>query len=171
MRKTVFWFAAISCVALQAEAGLAQKMTVKVINRQEHETGYNYVIPGHSSSTSNGNLNCGGSTYGDSANVNCSGSTTTTGYTTAPQPVSFSVMGATFSLQLPDGRVAVVNCTSKFAERMAGPAGNHRSCRMPLVDEIQADFKGKNAKLYWPVSLDGKKIESETYTILAVLSK
>jgi hypothetical protein len=40
---------------------------------------------------------------------------------------------------------------------------------MPLVNDIQADFKGKDAKLFWPVSLDGKKTESETYTILAIL--
>ena len=80
-------------------------------------------------------------------------------------------MGATYSLLLPDGRVVVVNCASKFAERMAGREGNHRSCRMPLVDDIQADFKGDKAKLSWVVSLDGKKRESETYKILAVLAK
>ena len=84
---------------------------------------------------------------------------------------SFSVKGATFALQLPDGRVAVVNCNSKFAERMAGPAGNHRSCRTPLVDEIQVEFSGDKAKLKWPVSIDGRKIESETYKILGVLDK
>ncbi len=39
---------------------------------------------------------------------------------------------------------------------------------MPLVDDIQVEFKGKNAKLTWPVSLDGKKFESERYKILAV---
>jgi hypothetical protein len=42
---------------------------------------------------------------------------------------------------------------------------------MPIVDNIQADFKGGNAKLIWPVSLDGKKMESETYKILGVLDK
>jgi hypothetical protein len=84
---------------------------------------------------------------------------------------SYSVTGATLSLLLPDGRTAVVNCVSKFAERFAGPAGNHRSCRTPILDDIKADFKGKNAKLSWPVSLDGKKFESETYKILAVLPK
>jgi hypothetical protein len=40
---------------------------------------------------------------------------------------------------------------------------------MPIVDEIQADFRGKTAKLEWSVSLDGKKKESETYKILGVL--
>jgi hypothetical protein len=48
---------------------------------------------------------------------------------------------------------------------------NRRSCRQPLVDDVQVEFKGKDAKLYWPVSLDGNTFESETYTILAVLPK
>ena len=53
---------------------------------------------------------------------------------------SFKVHGATFTLQLPDGRLAIVNCESKFAEHMAGRVGNRRSCRTPLVDSIQADL-------------------------------
>lgn len=79
--------------------------------------------------------------------------------------------GATFTLQLPDGRGAIVNCESKFKERMAGPAGNHRSCRIPLVENIEAEFHGDNARLEWVVSLDGKKTQSETYKILAILDK
>jgi hypothetical protein len=59
---------------------------------------------------------------------------------------SFKVHGATFTLQLPDGRLAIVNCESKFAEHMAGRAGNRRSCRTPVVDNIEADFNGDNAK-------------------------
>jgi hypothetical protein len=54
---------------------------------------------------------------------------------------------------------------------MAGRAGNRRSCRVPLVDNIQADLNGDNAKLIWPVSLDGNKMQSETYKILAILDK
>ena len=84
---------------------------------------------------------------------------------------TFRVHGATFTLQLPDGRLAIVNCESKFAEHMAGAAGNRRSCRMPVVDTLQCDFKGDKAKLIWPVSLDGKKLESETYKILGILGK
>jgi hypothetical protein len=84
---------------------------------------------------------------------------------------TFKVHGATFTLQLPDGRLAVVNCESKFAEHMAGRAGNRRSCRSPLVESFQVDFKGDNAKLIWPVSIDGKKLQSETYKILGVLDK
>jgi hypothetical protein len=88
--------------------------------------------------------------------------THTSGTSTPGHEVSCSVRGATYSLLLPDGRAAVVDCESKFAEHMAGPAGNKRSCRIPIVDDIQADFSGDKAKLSWPVSLDRKKTASET---------
>jgi hypothetical protein len=39
------------------------------------------------------------------------------------------------------------------------------------VNNIQVQFHGDKAKLRWPVSIDGKKLESETYKILAVLDK
>ena len=159
------WWIGILAIAMMSCTGLvfAQKMNVKVINRQDNDTAYSAVIPGHSSSTANTNVDC----YAGSTNVNCSGTTQTTGYSTSPREVSYSVVGATLSLLLPDGRVAVVNCVSKYKPR--GDYINRRSCRMPIVDNIQADFKGKNAKLEWPVSLDGKKFESETYKIIAVL--
>ncbi len=164
MRNLVFGvFVVISTVA----PAFAQKLSVKIINREDNETEYTYVVPGYSTSNSNTNVNC----IGDSTSVNCNGSTRTTDLSTPAHQVSFHVRGATFFLQLPDGRVAVVNCESKFAEHMAGRAGNHRSCRMPLVDEIDAEFNGDKAKLEWPVSLDGKKTASETYKIIAVLSK
>src|SRR5450755_3576902 len=73
---------------------------------------------------------------------------------------NLNLRGATLTLVLPSGDSAVVNCTSKFQERFAGP-GNVRSCRVPLVDEFEATFDGDKAKLFWPTSLDGKKTESE----------
>jgi hypothetical protein len=39
------------------------------------------------------------------------------------------------------------------------------------VDDVQAEFHGDNAKLVWVVSLDGKKTQSETYKVLAILDK
>jgi hypothetical protein len=146
------------CVTL----AVAQKMGVKIINRQSSEMTYNYVVPGFCNQHTTGNANC----YGSASSVNCSGTNHTAGFSTPARAGSYSVSGATFSLALPDGRVAVVNCDSKGW-------GNHhrRSCRTPLVDNIMADFKGDDAKLIWPVSLDGKKLESETYKILAVLDK
>ena len=141
----------------------AQIVRVKVIQRQVDDHGYNNFVPGHAYSTANGSANC--NSYGNS--VDCSGNST--GYTTytAPHAVGYNVTGATFTLLLPDGRRAIVNCVSKYKPK--GDYINRRSCRMPLVDDIDVEFKGKNAKLYWVVSLDGKKTESETYTILAVL--
>jgi hypothetical protein len=145
----------------------AQKLAVKIVDRQDNDTDYTYVVSAHWFSNSNTNVNCGGS----DTNVNCNGSTNSTGTITPAHQVSYHVRGATFTLQLPDGRGAIVNCESKFKERMAGPAGNHRSCRIPLVENIQAEFHGDNAKLIWVVSLDGKKMQSETYKVLAILDK
>jgi hypothetical protein len=154
-------------VILAVAPASAQKLTVKIINRQDNETDYTYVVPGYSNLNSNTNVDCVGN-----ANIaNCNGSTRTTGSSTPAHQVSYHVRGATFSLLLPDGRVAVVNCESKFAEHFAGPRGNRRSCRMPLADDIQAEFDGDKAKLRWSVSLDGKKMDSETYKIQGVVAK
>ena len=136
---------------------LAQRMKVRIIQRNSSETTYNYVVPGFSNSNASGSLNC----YGG----NCSGSARSSGFSTPGYAGSYAVSGATFSLALPDGRVAVVNCDSKGWGRR-----HRRSCRTPLLNDIEADFKGKDAKLYWPVSLDGQKMESETYTIVAVMA-
>ena len=94
--------------------------------------------------------------------------TTVTGNGTQIAGGNFSVTGATLTLLLPDGREAVVNCVWKFRENFAGPIGNRRSCRVPLVNEVQLETHGDAAKLYWSVSLDGKKTQSETYKILGV---
>lgn len=153
-------------VGLCAASASAQKLGVKIIDRQDHDTEYTYVVAGYSTAHSTANATCIG---GDV--VSCNGSQNTTELSIPAHQVSYHVRGATFTLELPDGRAAVVNCESKFAEHFAGHAGNKRSCRIPLVDDIQAEFKGDNAKLEWVVSLDGKKIQSETYKILAVLDK
>ena len=126
---------AIAGLALMSVvAASAQKLDVKIIDRQDKEDEYAYAAV----------------------------------YNNVAVGKSFKVHGATFTLQLPDGRLAIVNCESKFAEHMAGRAGNRRSCRTPLVESIQVDFNGDNAKLIWPVSLDGKKMQSETYKILGI---
>ena len=75
-----------------------------------------------------------------------------------------TVTGATLTLQLPDGRVAVVTCTDK--PQFNTPTGK-RSCRIPPGDEIEAEFKGDDAKLTWSVR-DNEKHQSETYKVLAV---
>jgi hypothetical protein len=175
------YFAAIFVLfGLGSVAGFGQTMNVKIIQRQNSQSGYSYVVPGYYNSTSNASVNC----YAGSTNLSCTGKTTTSGNNTPPREISYSVTGATFSLLLPDGRVAVVNCESKppsvwsnmaagaaIGAGTPGPEPQRRSCRVPLVDNIQAEFKGNNAKLFWLVSIDGKKFDSETYKILAVLDK
>ena len=156
----------------------AENIDVKIIDRQNHESLYTYTVPGSSVSNSNTEVSCSGNV----SNVNCTGNTQTTATSRPGFSGSYQVSGATFSLQLPDGRVAVVNCDSKLppvalsvavalASGGGGSAKHRRSCRMPLVNDIQAEFSGDNAKLKWSVSIDGKKLDSETYKILAVLDK
>jgi hypothetical protein len=156
----------VLCVsAVLLAPAFAQKLNVKIVHRQSNETDYSYVVPGHLSTNSNANVNC----FGSAGGVGCNGSSSTTGYVTPAHEVSFRVRGATFSLQLPDGRVAVVNCESKVDQ--SSLVYRRRSCRVPLVRDVEADFSGDKAKLKWSVSLDGKKMESETYKILGVLTK
>ena len=140
----------------------SQTLDVKIIDRQDSATRYSYVVPGYSDTVSNTDVNC----YGN-VSVNCSGSTRTTGTRMPARTTSYDVRGATLSLQLPDGRIAVVNCESKYAPKFDGV--NQRSCRIPLGTNIEAEFDGNKAKLVWPVSIDGRKFESETYKILALL--
>ena len=61
-----------------------------------------------------------------------------------------------------------MNCVNKYSSK--GNYINRRSCGMPLVEHVQAEFNGKTAKLKWPVGTDGK-IESENYKIVAFLDK
>src|ERR1700722_12507085 len=134
MKRTI---AVASLILMAAASAGAQKLNVKIIDRQDKEDQYDYAAV----------------------------------YNNVAVGKTFKVHGATFTLELPDGRLAVVNCESKFAEHMAGRVGNRRSCRTPIVDNIEVDFHGDNAKLIWPVSLDGKKMQSETYKILGILEK
>ena len=80
-----------------ATPALAQKLDVKIIDRQDNDTDYTYVVPGYWYSNSNTNVNCGGT----DTSVNCNGSTNTSGTITPAYQVSYHVRGATFTLQLP----------------------------------------------------------------------
>ena len=151
----------ISCSSI---ASAAEKMTVVVVDRVDNRSNYSYVVPGFSTNNSSGTANCsGGAGY-----ANCSGSGTTTGVHTPGFVGSYEVSGATLTLQLPDRRLVVVNCKSKM-NWTEWDQGAYRSCRIPLVRSIQAEFKGDKAKLRWPVSIDGKKLETESYKILGIL--
>jgi hypothetical protein len=141
-------------------------MSVKIIKLQTGDTAYNYSTPGRTDTTTKTHTKCKDGTRGE----NCIKVTERETEYVAPTQGSYDVTGATLSLLLPDGRVAVVNCASKLNLFSTDPHPQ-RSCRIPPVDNIQAEFKGSNAKLAWPVSVDGSKMESETYKILAINSK
>ena len=147
------WSALVILCCAVVTTSASQKLTVVIVDRQTSVPNYSYAVPANLFVQSNAGAD----------------TVTTTGFVTPPRSVSSDVRGATFTLRLPDGRLVVVNCESKYAPK--GDFINRRSCRMPLVNEIQAEFDGDKAKLQWPVSIDGKKMESETYKILAILPK
>ena len=159
--------AAIFCSILFCTAMMqgADRIKVTILEQKDSQSQYNGVIPGHTNATSNTNVNC--AEYG--SNVNCNGTTNTHATATPARRVTYGVSGAALSLLLPDGRIAIVNCESKYA--MKGDYVNRRSCRVPLVGDIEAEFKGDKAKLFWPVSIDGKKFASETYKVVAIRDK
>jgi hypothetical protein len=166
MRKP-YWVAsaiAIVCLAFGVNSASAQKLEVSVLYRQNSGTDYKALVPGFTNPSS---PDCAA----DLANADCYNQTHATETDSTPSPVPYSVTGTTLSLLLPDGRVAVVNCINKYSKY--SPKGDYisRGCGMPLVERVQVEFKGKIARLEWPVGSDGKKIESEKYKIVAVLEK
>jgi hypothetical protein len=164
--KTVLLASTVALFASSLPVHAADNLNVTIIDRQNRDASYTYFAPGSSTSTANTDLNC----FGNQSSANCSATTRTSGTNVPARSGSYEVRGATLSLQLPDGRIAVVNCDSKLNwtdfSRMDQV---RRSCKIPLVNKIQAQFDGDKAKLKWPVSIDGKKLESETCKILAVL--
>jgi hypothetical protein len=167
----------------QARRG-ATTLPVIVLDRRFSETSYAFIVPGIVSTYRASNANCFANTTGSvfastlgntvsgtvnsSTAANCYGSGTSTSLITPAQSVQYSVRGATFSLQLPDRRVAVVNCDSKFnwTEFSGGP---RRSCRIPTIDRFDVEFNGDKAKLVWRVGINGEKKVSETYDLIQIL--
>jgi hypothetical protein len=154
--------ALLAVLALPSPLSCAEKMRVKIIDRRDSATSYSYVVPGRSHTDASATVNC----YG-SSDVSCTGSGHSNTSEMPAHTTEYSVSGATLALLLPDGRVAVVNCESKYSPKF--DYINRRSCRLPLVNEIDVEFHGSKAKLEWSVSLDGKKYASETYKIIAVV--
>jgi hypothetical protein len=140
-------------------------MEVIVIERQENNSTYNFTVPGYSSGTSNATVSC--NTYSNT--TSCTGYGQQTGVVYPGHTGSYQVSGATLALKLPDGRIVVANCDAKLNWSEWSNPNMYRDCRVPIVDKIQAEFNGEKAKLTWPVSIDGKKLKSETYKILGIL--
>lgn len=150
--KKVLLFILSFCAACSA-----QTLPVTVVARQNYQSHYSYVVPAYYYSQASSSYGC----YGNDYSVYCSGGGRGWGYATGSHEIAYDVTGATFTLLLPDGRMVVVNCTSKYALRFGYI--NQPSCRIPMVNDIEADFKGNKAKLSWSVSIDGNKTASETY--------
>src|SRR5258708_27261283 len=104
------------------EAANAQKLEVKIIDRQDSAANYTDTAPAYFNSQSNTNVNC----YGD---VNCNATTSTTGSISPSRQTSDQVRGSTITLQLPHGRRGVVSCESKYVPR--GDYSHRRDWRMP----------------------------------------
>ena len=167
-----------AATAVPINRARAYVLSVRIIGRETSQGSYHYVTPTVATSTSNAFANCAGhatthvpptrySPIDTDIYANCVGSANSSTTISPSVEYGYDVTGATFTLLLPDRRRAVVNCDSKYA--LKGDYINRRSCRMPPQDEITVEFKGENAKLIWPVSIDGRKNQSETYKIIAIL--
>lgn len=150
---------AVCCLATCIRPVSAQKLEATVLYRQNSDSDYRPLVPG----------------YSDPASPDCAAELGNAECYNPPQAqansnaVSYTVVGTTLSLLLPDGRVAVVNCLNKYSSRRTSVI--RRNCGMPLVEHVEAEFKGTTAKLEWPIGPDGGRIESEKYTVVAVLAK
>jgi len=131
MKLHVFLAAAVALFVSLPTLVSAQKMDVKVTNSQVFQNNLSGVIPGTCS-----RWGC-----------------------TWPTPVSYTVEGASLWLLMPDGRTAVVSCNWKYQLKLDGV--NSRSCRIPAVDHLRADFRGNNVKLRW-------QDQSETYSLVEI---
>lgn len=157
------WVVAALAVVVMATAvcpAFAQKLDATVLYRQNSDTDYNALIPGYSGTT-----DCAA----NPTDQECSPATRTAPLSSAANDVTYNVVGTTLSLLLPDGRVAVLNCVNKFSSNTSHI--HSRTCGMPMVEHVQAQFNGASAKLEWPIAPGGKKLESETYKVVAVLNK
>jgi hypothetical protein len=143
-------------------AAFAQTLLVRIVERQDTKTELTADIPDQAETTasksSTGEKKTGGAGGNEKSAAKSDKGTQTRSYT---------VTGAKLTLQLPDRRLVRVTCESKYALRF--DYINRRSCRTPPADEVTAEFNGDEAKLIWSVSLDNRKTQSETYTILNIV--
>ena len=140
----------------------AQKLSVSVLYRQDSDIVYHAVIPGYSGP----NADVTGACTLDPDPANCPDPGQD--FASKKQP-TYLLSGTTLSLGLPDGRIAVVNCVSRHSSN--GNYINRHSCGMPLSERADAEFAGQSAKLSWTLVQNGNKVETETYKVVAVLSK
>ena len=151
-------------VAASAQLARAQKLDATVLYRQASDSNYFAVIPGYTVTPDEGGIDCSLEPLSEA----CAAPSRNNGAIAAPGQVSYNLVGTTLSLLLPDGRVALVNCVNKYSVK--GNYLSQRICDMPLVEHVEAELNGKNARLKWPVGNEGKTV-NETYRVVAILNK
>jgi hypothetical protein len=139
----------------------AQKVEASVLYRQDSDNRYIAVVPGYSGP----DADITGACMLDPDPANCP----PVNATSENGSPNYLLVGTTLSLLLPDGRVALVNCQNRYSSK--GNSINRRSCGMPMVPRVEAEITGPIAKLTWAIGTDGKKTESETYKVVAMLDK
>jgi hypothetical protein len=152
---------AVTSLAISVPSAFAQKIEASVLYRQDSDNRYIAVVPGYSGP----DADISGACMLDPDPANCPAADSAS----QRREVYFMLVGTTLTLRLPDGRVAVVNCVNRHSAK--GNYVNRRSCGMPMVEHVDAKFIGKSAKLKWQVGTDGKKTESESYKVVAMLEK
>lgn len=161
MRRSGWLGLVVLSLTFSVMQATAQTVEASVLYRQDSDNRYIAVIPGYSGPESD----ITGACLLDPDPANCP---TIAANGTNDNP-NYMLIGTTLSLLLPDGRVAVVNCQNRYSAR--GTYINRRSCGMPMVPRVEAEFNGPLAKLTWSAGPDGKKTESETYKVVAMLSR
>lgn len=152
---------AVASLTFSVQSAFAQKIEASVLYRQDSDNRYIAVVPGYSGP----DADITGACMLDPDPANCPAVDSTS----ARGEVNYMLVGTTLSLLLPDGRVALVNCVNRYSAK--GNYVSRRSCGMPMVEHVEAEFIGQSAKLKWQVGTDGKKTESETYKVVAMLEK
>lgn len=176
------FLSAPACWAQAPGSSEPLKVEVKVVGKQESAEGYSYVVPGYTYSAYQSNpawTGKGLTGYGTQTNG--------AAMSVPAQQHTYTVRGAMLSLQIPDGRIAVVNCAGKTNWGFHNPGQMKRSCRIPTDDVtvLKAEFgptailSGTEVRLSWKweekqlVSLNEAKMvthkESETYKLIDVL--
>jgi hypothetical protein len=143
---------------LAGSAKVSGTLMVTIVGAQDATRTFRGVIPGFSTGRANGTGTC----IASGVIVNCSAAATGSSFSIPPRAYEYAVQGATYALRLPDTRVVTVTCAYK--ETFSGA----RSCRRPMSATSQAKFDGNKAKLIWPIGIDGRKTESETYTVVRI---
>ena len=152
---------AVASFTTSVQSAFAQKIEASVLYRQDSDNSYIAVVPGYSGP----DADITGACMLDPDPANCPAVDSAS----ARGEVNYMLVGTTMSLLLPNGRVALVNCVNRYSSK--GNYVNRRSCGMPMVERVEAEFIGQTAKLQWQVGSDGKKTESETYKVVAMLEK